>query len=216
MTSPVRSISTILFDWDGTLLDSARMGYVAFTKMFAAMNLHFDREIYERIYSPNWYSMYQKLDLPREKWHRADELWMLYYGQESPSLAEGGQSTVAALCRRGYGLGIVSSGSQSRVSEEIRRLDLVETFAVVICNEDTVNKKPHPEGLWKAMAAMGRESEVCAYVGDSPEDIDMGKRARVLTVGVRSAYPSSNRLLRADPDILLESLPEILNHFCGP
>ncbi len=216
MTPPVRSISTILFDWDGTLLDSAHMGYAAFTKMFAEMDLHFDRETYERIYSPNWYSMYQKLDLPRERWQRADELWMLYYGKEPPSLVEGGQTTIAELSLRGYGLGIVSSGSQSRVREEITKLGLAETFAVVICNEDTVNKKPHPEGLCIAMGAMRRESGDCAYVGDSPEDIEMGKRARLLTVGVRSAYPGSSRLLSADPDILLESLPEILNHFRGP
>ena len=52
-----------------------------------------------------------------------------------------------------------------------------------------------------------------AYVGDSPEDIEMGKRAGILTVGVLSAYPTSWKLKSHEPDILIESLSEILLHF---
>lgn len=208
-------ITTILFDWDGTLIDSARMGYTAFTQMFAEMGLYFDREVYENIYSPNWYSMYEKLGLPREKWQKADELWILHYGEERPSVVPGGRRTIKELLRRGYTLGIVSSGSESRVKDEIRKLDLAKAFAVVICNEHTANKKPHPEGLRKAMEALGARPEACAYVGDSPEDIETGKRARMLTVGIRSAYPGSKRLRSAQPDIYLESLLEILHQFQG-
>ena len=50
-------------------------------------------------------------------------------------------------------------------------------------------------------------------MGDAPEDIEMGKQAEVLTVGVRSAYPSSARLRAAAPDIYLESLIELTQHF---
>jgi phosphoglycolate phosphatase-like HAD superfamily hydrolase len=50
-------------------------------------------------------------------------------------------------------------------------------------------------------------------VGDSPEDIEMGKRANVMTVGVRSAYPTSWKLEGHRPDIFLKSLNELLDHF---
>jgi phosphoglycolate phosphatase-like HAD superfamily hydrolase len=52
-----------------------------------------------------------------------------------------------------------------------------------------------------------------AYVGDAPEDIQMGRAANVLTVAVRSDYPSSTRLLSAQPDIYLESLSSMAEHF---
>jgi HAD superfamily hydrolase (TIGR01549 family) len=213
MAVPTNLITTILFDWDGTLMDSARMGFIAFTKMFEDMGLHFDLQVYESLYSPNWYSMYETLGLPKERWQQADELWIRHYGEETPSLVEGGRQTIDELCRRGYSLGVVSSGSESRVRREIKELDLTATFQAVICNEDTVNKKPHPEGLLRAMQAMRKAPEVCSYVGDSPEDIEMGKQARLLTVGVRSAYPGSKRLLSAQPDIYVEAIHEILNHF---
>ena len=193
-------------------MDSSRMGFVAFTRMFADMGLKFDREVYENLYSPNWYSMYEALGLPKEKWQQADDLWILHYGKEPPSLVDGGRRTLEKLRERSYGLGVVSSGSEARVRREIKALELESTFRVVVCNEDTVNKKPHPEGLHKAMEMMKTGPEVCAYVGDSPEDIEMGKQARLLTIAVRSSSPGSKRLLSAQPDIYVHSIVEILDH----
>jgi phosphoglycolate phosphatase-like HAD superfamily hydrolase len=59
-----------------------------------------------------------------------------------------------------------------------------------------------------------RRTEV-AYIGDAPEDIEMGKQANILTVGVRSNYPSSARLLSSAPDIYLESIMGLSTHFPG-
>ena len=213
MLNPTRAIKTLLFDWDGTLADSAHLGLAAFQKTFDELGVAFPQDIYEATYSPNWYSTYEALGLPKEQWQRADELWMKRYGEEAAQLIEGAAETILDLHRKGYRLGVVSSGSESRVCREINRSELAEVFKTVICNEHIVNKKPHPEGLEMALQRLQSNPEESAYVGDAPEDIEMGKRARVLTVGVRSGYPSSARLLRAEPDIYLESLVELSNHF---
>lgn len=60
---------------------------------------------------------------------------------------------------------------------------------------------------------MSSAPEQSCYVGDSPEDIQMGKSAKVLTVGVRSTYPTSWKLLSANPDIYLETLAELTAQF---
>ncbi|MDQ3474443.1 MAG: HAD-IA family hydrolase, partial [Acidobacteriota bacterium] len=86
-------------------------------------------------------------------------------------------------------------------------------FEVVICHEQIRNRKPHPEGIEIAMQQLGVASAQTAYVGDTPEDIEMGKRANVLTVGVRSSYPTSWKLQAAAPNINLESLADLTNHF---
>ena len=90
---------------------------------------------------------------------------------------------------------------------------LSDAFAVIVCNEDIVNKKPHPEGLLKAMTKMNVAASQCAYIGDAPEDIEMGSRGNVMTIGVRSNYPSSARVLNANPDLYLERLSELVDHF---
>ena len=64
-----------------------------------------------------------------------------------------------------------------------------------------------------AIRSMDAEPSHCAYVGDAPEDIEMGRRGKVMTIGVRSAYPSSARVMSANPDLYLERLTELVNHF---
>ncbi len=208
-----RTITTLVFDWDGTLADSAQLGLAAYQRTFADLGVAFPEKVYERSYSPNWYSTYEALGLPKEKWQRADELWLQHYGESTAALVEGAAETLLGLHHKGYRLGVVSSGSETRVCREIEQSPLATVFETVICNEHIVNKKPHPEGLEIALKRLHNLPTESAYVGDAPEDIEMGKRARVLTVGVRSGYPSSARLLSATPDIYVESIIDLTNHF---
>ena len=206
-------IKTLLFDWDGTLVDSAHLGLVAFEKTFYELGVPFVHAVYEATYSPNWYSTYEALGLPKEYWQIADELWLQHYGEQSAPLIEGVGETLLSLCDKGYQLAVVTSGSRSRVCREVEQSALRDALAVVICNEDIVNKKPHPEGLLLAIGAMKVDPSHCAYVGDAPEDIEMGRRAQVMTIGVRSSYPSSARVLSAKPDLYFERMIELLDHF---
>ena len=213
MLTPRPSITTLLFDWDGTLVDSAQLGLVAFERSFAELGLIFDRQIYQAAYSPNWYSIYEAMGLPKEKWETADQLWMQHYGEQTALPVAGAQETIIELKRRGYRLGIVSSGTECRVLREVGALGLEGFFETVVCNEQMENKKPHPEGLETALRSLGCLHQESVYVGDSPEDIEMGRRAGMLTAGVRSSYPTSWKLQEHRPDIYLESLGELLDHF---
>jgi HAD superfamily hydrolase (TIGR01662 family) len=213
MNPQTASVKTMLFDWDGTVVDSAQLGLTAFEQSFATLGVVFDHEVYRKVYSPNWYSVYEGMGLPREKWALADELWIQHYGEQTAELVEGAKETIAELHRNGYRLGIVSSGSDCRVRREIKELGMDELFEVIVCNEQMENKKPHPEGLETAMLLLSCSPDKTCYVGDSPQDIEMGKRAGMLTVGVRSEYPTSWQLKSFDPDIYLESLSELSNHF---
>ena len=212
-TNSSPTINTLLFDWDGTLVDSAQLGLAAFEHSFAALGFTFDHEIYRTVYSPNWYLIYEAMGLPKEKWKLADDLWVQHYGEQTAQPVPDAQQTIKHLKERGYQLGIVSSGSECRVARELHELSLESFFETVICNEQMQNKKPHPEGLETAMRSLRCSSETTCYVGDSPEDIEMGKRANLFTVGVSSGYPTSWKLKSHRPDILIESLPELLNHF---
>jgi HAD superfamily hydrolase (TIGR01549 family) len=208
-----RHIKTFLFDWDGTLVDSAHLGLAAFEKTFDELGVPFAHAVYEEKYSPNWYSTYEALGLPKDLWQVADELWIQHYGEQSAPLIEGVGETLLSLHGNGYQLAVVTSGSRSRVCREVEQSVLRDVFTVIVCNEDIVNKKPDPEGLVRAIGSMGADPSHCAYVGDAPEDIEMGRRGNVMTIGVRSAYPSSGRLHSAKPDLYLERLAELLNHF---
>jgi len=206
-------ITTLVFDWDGTLVDSAHLGLIAFQKTFAELDVAFPIDIYEAHYSPNWYSTYTALGLPEDLWARADALWLEHYGEETAPLIEGVGDTLNALHSKGYRLGVVTSGSHSRVSRELESSDLNGLIDTLICNEHIVNKKPHPEGLELALKQLDSRPEETAYVGDAPEDIEMGRHGNVMTIGVRSAYPSSGRVQTANPDLYVERIADLVNHF---
>jgi pyrophosphatase PpaX len=215
---PVKSsatISTLLFDWDGTIVDSAHPGLAAYQKTFAELDFVFSQEIYEASYSPNWYRTYEALGLPKEKWARADDLWRSHYDHETPAIIEGAAEALISVRDKGYRLGVVTSGNNDRVNREAKQFGLNDLFDVIVCHEHITRRKPDPEGLQIALARLKSKPEESAYIGDAPEDIEMGKQAKILTVGVRSNYPSNAQLLSLAPDIYLESLLELSNYFSG-
>src|SRR5437870_3084175 len=118
------SITTLLFDWDGTLVDSAQLGLTAFERSFADLGVAFNGEVYAQVYSPNWYSVYEALGLPKDKWQKADELWMQHYGEQTARPVAGASQTIVGLKQKGYRLGVVSSGTECRIVREVSELGL--------------------------------------------------------------------------------------------
>jgi len=87
-------------------------------------------------------------------------------------------------------------------------------FCTLVCNEDVTNRKPHPEGLERAMREAGCDAAACCFVGDTPEDIRMGKTAGVFTIGVTSGYVNRARLAACGADVLLASVRDMLTVEC--
>ena len=76
----------ILFDWDGTLLDSFQADSQAFLAMFREIGIAWGIEDLERHYSPDWYRMYRAARLPRARWEEADRIWGKHYRKSEPAL----------------------------------------------------------------------------------------------------------------------------------
>jgi HAD superfamily hydrolase (TIGR01509 family) len=206
---PAKTITAVLFDWDGTLFDSAAASLRAFQKMFCEFGIAFTQERHDELYAPDWYGMYRALELPPDMWTQADRRWLHHYGEERPALIDGAAPTLHALRQLGLRLAIVSSGTRSRIRQELERLELNGLFDAVVCNEDVEQRKPHPEGLELAMRMLNCAPEQCCFVGDTPEDIRMGQTARVLTVAVPSGYRTVELLAECGPDILLAHVREL-------
>ena len=208
------AVNTVFFDWDGTLVDTAEAAFDAFQKSMDDLGISLSFELYAGIYSPDWRRMYVALGLPSEKWTEAEDLWTGYYGKHVPDMLPGAREALNKLHQQGYSLGIVSSGTGDRVHREIDACGLKKFFKLVVCGEDVRHAKPHPEGLEMAMKSMDRAPETCCYVGDNPDDMEMGKRAQVRTIGIPGRYPGSDRLIDLCPDFVLQSiqdLPPIFN-----
>jgi pyrophosphatase PpaX len=205
----------VLFDWDGTLLDSYAADVRAYAAMFRALEIEWEIEQLEKFYSPNWYHVYRAARVPRKRWDEADRLWRAAYAVERPKLLPGARAVFQTLARR-FDLGIVTSGSGDRVRGQLRNFRFADAIAVCVCSEDVPKKKPHPMPLLRAIKQLCAKPEDCVYVGDTPQDVEMARRAGVPVIGVLGPFPSAKRMAAAKPDLLLDSIRDLPRHLKAP
>jgi HAD superfamily hydrolase (TIGR01509 family) len=198
----------VLFDWDGTLLNSYEADLRAYLSMFHALGINWTERELAQHYSPNWLRVYRAASLPRSKWIEADRLWTRAYKLENPPLLAGARRVVRLLAQR-FDLGIVTSGNRPRVRRQLRELHLVSYFSACVCSEDAAKRKPHPAPLQLALKRLRRAPEHCVYVGDTAEDIEMARSAGVRAIGVLGPFPTAARLRAAKPEVLLNSVREL-------
>jgi len=203
-----QTVEGVLFDWDGTLIDSYHADTSAYLGMFKEMGIAWGIEELEKNYSPNWYQVYRAARLPKKKWPEADRLWRSYYSHYRPKLISGARGVLAKLRQR-HRLGLVTSGDRDRVTQQLLQFRLVRHFAAWVCSGDTLRKKPHPEPLRLALRQMELDPGACVYVGDAPQDVEMARRAGVRAIGVLGPFPTEKRLRAARPECLLRSIEEL-------
>ena len=217
MNNPIKPrLRGVLFDWDGTLLNSYAADTAAYLAMFAKMQIPWGVAELEQNYSPNWYQVYRAANLPRAQWDAADQVWREHYAKHRPKLLPGARRVLGQLTRS-HALGLVTSGDRDRVHRQLREFDLWDHFAARVCSGDTRLRKPHPAPLRLALRHMGLRPAETVYVGDSAEDLQMARSAGVrAAIAILGPFPTEQRLRAAKPDLLLESiteLPTALLHF---
>ncbi len=214
MKQPIFTTKAVLFDWDGTLLNSFAADERAYLAMFQALGIDFTTKDLTLHYHPDWYHVYRAARLHRSRWDEADRLWRTAYALESPRLMPGARAVLRYLAKR-FTLGLVTSGSRDRVCIQLENLQLANHFAVRVCSEDASPRKPHPAPLRRALDMARLPPEDCVYVGDSPQDIEMARRANVRAIGVLGPFPTERSLRAQRPALLLKSIKELPQHLVG-
>ena len=210
-------LQAVLYDWDGTLVDSAAKSYRCYVRVFSEYGIGYDHEQYERTYTPDWYRTYEAVGLPREQWPEADALWTRCYEQEPSTLLPGAREALEHVAGQGIAQGLVSSGESARVRREIQTLSLEEFFGdAVVCGGETERRKPDPEPLVVGLEKLGVAPKAAAYLGDSPEDVTMAKAAGVFAVGIPGGFPNRDALAASEPDLLAPTLDAAIDRLLRP
>ncbi len=211
--APVR-YPLILFDLDGTLIDS---GPIIIASMRHASVTVLGREPDEervRAAIGGQGLIAQMHDLDPD---RVDELVAVYREHNEPLHAtleafDGVLELLAALRTRGHKLGIVTAKRVATVELAFERLPLLrELTDVLVGAEDTERHKPDPDPVLEALRRVDASAEDAVYVGDSPFDIRAGSSAGVFTIAVGwGGIHPDERLLAEAPDAFVRHPEEIL------
>jgi HAD superfamily hydrolase (TIGR01509 family) len=201
-------LAAVLFDWDGTLLNSYHADSQAYLAMFRELGCAWGLEELAAHYSPDWYVVYREAGIPEHRWQEADRAWRTRYLKHPSKLMAGARQVLQRLARR-YRLGLVTSGDRQRVCRQLRGFELTRIFRARVCGGDTPEKKPHPAPLLLALEKMKLRADQCVYVGDTPEDLAMARMAGVRAIAVLGPFPTEKTLRAAKPEFLLKHLREL-------
>lgn len=126
-------------------------------------------------------------------------------------LFPGMEAVLARLEADGTPWGVVTNKPARFTGPVLQGLGLSERVGPVICPDHVALRKPDPEGLLKAAAAVGAAPERCLYVGDHLRDIEAGRNAGMVTVAALFGYLDPNEDPRAwHADYYINAADELL------
>lgn len=180
------NVKGILFDWDGTIVNSyepmLRSTRYAYQKHLGKLFPE-DQEGFRQI-SPMRLAESTALYAGE---HAAEvaESYLWYYANEGykwGNVYAGMREALEELRRRGYALGVVTNTSRKRMRTDIEYLKLEGVVDIIVTAEDTVERKPHPAPLLKGAEKLKLPASELAYIGDYMGDMIAAKAAGMVAV----------------------------------
>ena len=205
--------TTILFDLDGTIIDSIRLIIDSYHHTLAAHGLppRTDDDWLRGIGTPLRVQFAEWKDSPgieamiatyREYNLKNHDSCVVPY----PGVAD----AVRAIRAAGLQTGLVTSKNRNGALLGLRLCELEPLMDVIIGADDVVNPKPHGEPVELAMQRLGANPAATVYVGDSIHDMHSGRAAGARTAGVLWGPFSRGDLEPAAPDFWLERPADLL------
>ena len=188
-------VRAVLFDLDGTLVDSATDLGAAADRMRVARGLS---PLTSSHYRPRagsgargMLSVAFGIDPDHADYPALKDEFFVHYERcmmDTTGPFEGVAPLVADLSRRGLVWGVVTNKSARFAEPQTRAIDLFSTAAVLVCGDTTPHTKPHPAPLLEAARRIGVAPSHCLYVGDDHRDILAGQAAGMATVAATYGY----------------------------
>ncbi len=165
--------AAVLFDWDGTIVDSMAMVYRANVKALATVGIRMDRSWFRERYTPDWRRSYAELGVPDHLVDEVAERWAREMSSARPRALPWARGGLRRLRRCGVRLGLVTASMRAVVEPSIARLNLAGVFETAVFADDVARTKPRPDGLVLALQRLGLRAGDTIYVGDAPADLAM-------------------------------------------
>lgn len=209
--------SNIIFDLDGTLVDSKRD--IAGAQLWVLHQLGVDSYNHEDIYPLIGKPLavtFSKL-LPPDLHHRiaeAAEMYKAYYpprALETTKLFPDVRETLEMLRSKGLRLATATTKLTPGTRRVLTHFG-IDGYFDQIQGSDDIPFKPDPFIINKILEDQSWERSVTLMVGDTDNDIHAGKRADIATCGVTYGSLSKEQMKSLEPDFVIDSFPELLNH----
>ncbi|MCZ8537505.1 pyrophosphatase PpaX [Paenisporosarcina quisquiliarum] len=213
-----KPITTLLFDFDGTLLDTNELIIQTFLSVLGKRYPgRFTKEDVLHFIGPSLKQTFDSIDetLTEEliKEYRA---WNIEMHDQMAVEFDGVADTLRILKARGIKMAIVSTKKQDIIQRGLKLMGIEDIFEVVIALDDVVNPKPDPEPIVLALNRLNASKEEALMIGDNSHDIEGGQNAGVRTAGVAWTAKGEAYLATFNPTYMLQHITDLLEIVDGP
>lgn len=208
--STPRPTRAVLWDVDGTLIDSSEYHWLSWRDALAAENFPLTREQFASIFG-----------------RRNDEILREYFGANFPAaevarVGDAKETLYRALVRErgitllpgvrrwldklrdeGWRQAMASSAPRANLEAIIEALGIGDYFAGIVSAEDVTRGKPDPQVFLAAADKLGVAPDSCVVVEDAPAGVEAARRAGMRAVGVLTAHADLGA------DIVVRTLEEL-------
>jgi pyrophosphatase PpaX len=207
------NINTILFDLDGTLIDTNEL--IISTYLHTLGKYYpgkYTREDVLPFLGPTLHDVFGKMDPDR-----VEEMVLEYrtynIANHDALVKEfvGVMETIETLKKKGYKLAIVTTKREDVAFKGLRLMKLDSYFDVMIAYDHVKKVKPDPEPIFLALEKLGSKPEEALMVGDNFHDVLAGKNAGTKTAGVAWSIKGREYLAKYEPDFMLENMTDLLS-----
>lgn len=206
----MHGIKALLFDVDGTLLDTREFIFQATEHALstygypvperAAMARLVGKPIAEYYFILTGSPDTMRLQSAHREFQLANQHLSVLY----PHTIE----TLATLRERGYIFAAVTTRSNKTSLKSLHLAGIDKFFATIVSAEDASEVKPHPEPVLKALAQLHEPAEQAVMIGDSDVDVEAGKKAGTKTIRATYGF-HTERLYEMMPDFFINDISEL-------
>ncbi len=211
----MKQFKTIIFDWDGTLMDSAGRIISAMQTSAANVGLPVPEEhavrhiiglsldaVFDELFPETDYAIKPQLfDEYRYQYVEADN---------TPSpLFEGAEEVLQHLKAQGLALAVATGKARKGLMRVMTESALTDYFDDSIC-ADEAESKPHPQMLQRLTERNGWQKHQCLMIGDTTHDLKMAKSAGIPSIGVSYGAHAKEHLIHHDPLHILDDIRDLI------
>lgn len=207
-------VSGVVFDLDGTLVDSRRDIAEAANHALQKAGLqplpHDELESFVGDGAPLLMARAARLEVTDLKTAAMVADFLDYYTEhpiDHTLLMPGALEALEALA--GLPLGVCTNKPRRTSLAVLRGLGLEARFQGVVAGDDLPKRKPDPAMVHETARLLGVPVQAVVMVGDGPQDVLAGRAAGAFTVGVRGGIQAFERLAASAPDLMIDTLAEL-------
>lgn len=212
----LNNMSTVLFDFDGVLMQSIEDHHRSWNEVFRAYDREIGWEEFSVLEGQSLFAIAEQLcrhhgiaESESEKIGRAKN--EIYLQQAKFKLYDGAMPLLDFMKKKNVRQGLVTGAHRDRLEKSVDN-HFLSYFNAIVTADDVAHTKPHPEPFLKAASFMSAEIDECIVVENAPLGITAAKRAGMLCIAITSTLPEQ---FLTEADLIINNLKELSMLFEG-